>query len=75
MSNSFVTPWTVTRQTSLSLGFPGKNTGVSYHFLLQGIFLTQRLSPGLLHWQVDSLALTHQGSPFPHFTDEETKAQ
>ena len=27
---------------------PGKNTGVGCHFLLQGIFLTQGLSPGLL---------------------------
>ena len=29
--------------------FPGKNTGVGCHFLLQGIFLTQELNPGLLH--------------------------
>ena len=29
------------------------------HFLLQGIFLTQGLSPHLLHWQVDSLPLCH----------------
>ena len=29
--------------------FPGKSTGVSCHFLLQGIFLTQGLNPGLLH--------------------------
>ena len=27
---------------------PGKNTGVGRHFLLQGIFLTQELNPGLL---------------------------
>ena len=27
--------------------FPGKNTGVDCHFLLQGIFLTQALSPHL----------------------------
>ena len=27
---------------------PGKNTGVSCHFLLQGIFLTQESNPGLL---------------------------
>ena len=37
--------------------FPGKNTGVSCHFILQGIFLTQVLNPLLLlgrwilyHW-------------------------
>ena len=29
--------------------FPSKNTGVGCHFLLQEIFLTQRLNPGLLH--------------------------
>ena len=28
---------------------PGKNTGVGCHALLQGIFLTQGLNPGLLH--------------------------
>ena len=30
-------------------GFPGKNTGMSCHFLLQGIFPTQGLNPGFLH--------------------------
>ena len=28
---------------------PGKNTGVGWHFLLLGIFLTQGSNPGLLH--------------------------
>ena len=42
---------------------PGKNTGVGCNFLLQGIFLTQGSSLSLLHWQVDSLPLSHQGSP------------
>ena len=32
-------------------------------FFLQGIFLTQGLNPHLLHWQADSLPLSHQGSP------------
>ena len=39
----------------------GKNTGVGCHFLLQGLFLTQRLNPCLLHWQADSLPLRHRG--------------
>ena len=46
--------------------FPGKNTGVGCHFLLQGIFPTQRSNPRLLHWQADSLqnsSQSHQGSP------------
>ena len=46
--------------------FPGKNTGVARHFLLQGIFPAQGLNPHLLrllHWQVGSLSLHHLGSP------------
>ena len=43
--------------------FPGKNTGVGCHFLLQGIFLTWALNPCLLHWQLNSLPLSHQRSP------------
>ena len=43
--------------------FLGKHTGVDCHFLLQGILLIQGLNPCLLHWQVDSLSLSHQGSP------------
>jgi len=45
--------------------FPGKNIGVSCHFLPQGIFPTQGSNLcllGLLHWQVDSLPLSHLGS-------------
>ena len=41
----------------------GKNTGVGCHSLLQGIFLTQGLNQHLLHWQANSLPLSHQGSP------------
>ena len=29
---------------------PDQNTGVDYHFLLQGIFPTQGSNLGLLHW-------------------------
>ena len=43
--------------------FPGKDTGVSCLFLLQEVFMTQRLNPCLLHWQVGSLLLCHLGSP------------
>ena len=42
--------------------FPDKNARVGCHFLLQGIFLTQGLNPHLLHWQADSLPLSHLGS-------------
>ena len=37
--------------------FPGRNTGGSCHFLLQGIFPTQGSNTHLLHWQTDSLPL------------------
>ena len=43
--------------------FPGKNTGVGCHILLQGIFLTQEWNPCLLRWQADSLPLYHLGRP------------
>ena len=42
---------------------PGKNTGVDCHFLLQGIFPIQGLNWHLLHWQVNSLPLSHLGRP------------
>ena len=63
MSDSFVTPWTVAHQPALSMGFPRQDTGVGWHFLLQGIFLTQGLNLCLLHWQGDSLPLNHLGNP------------
>ena len=50
---SFLCPWDL----------PDKNTGVGCHFLLQGIFLTKGSNPCLLHWQADSLSLSHLGSP------------
>ena len=40
---------------------PGKNTGVSYHALLQGIFPTQGLNPGFLHCRWILYHLSHQG--------------
>ena len=43
----------VAHQAPLSMGSPGKNTGVGCHALLQGIFLTQGSNLRLLrllHW-------------------------
>ena len=37
----FATPWTVVYQLLCPWDFPGKNTGLGCHFLLQGIFLIQ----------------------------------
>ena len=41
--------------------FPGKNTVMGCHFLLQGIFLTQGLNPGLLHCRQILYHLSQQG--------------
>ena len=43
--------------------FSGKNTGVGCHFFLQGIFPDLGLNLSLLHWQVDPLPWSPQGSP------------
>ena len=45
---------------------PDKNTGVGCHALLQGIFPTQGLNPGLLHCRQILYHLSHQGSPHTH---------
>ena len=37
---------------------------VCCHFFLQGIFLIQGSNLCFLHWQADSLPLSHQGSPY-----------
>ena len=43
--------------------FPGKNTEMGYHVLLQGISPTQGLNSGLPHWRQILYHLSHQGSP------------
>ena len=45
------------------MGFSRQEYQSGLPFLLQGIFLTQGLNPHLLLWQVDSLLLSHLGSP------------
>ena len=46
-----------------ALDSPNKNTGVACHALLQGIFPIQGSNPCLLHWNTDSLPLSHLESP------------
>ena len=62
----FVTPWTVASGLFCPWNFPGKNTKVGCHFILQGIFLTQGQNPHLLHfldcrWIL--YLLSHWGGP------------
>ena len=59
----FVTPWTVHAKFICPWDFPGKNTGVGCHSLLQGIFSTQGSSPGLLHCRQMLYHLSYWGSP------------
>ena len=66
ISDSFVTPWTVVPRLLCPWDFPGKNTGVGCNFLLQGIFPTQGLNPGLLscrqilyHWATREAQFTY----------------
>ena len=40
---------------------PGKNTGVGCHSLVQEIFATQGLNPGLLHCTEFPCSLNHKG--------------
>ena len=42
--------------------YPGKNTGAGCHALLQGIFPTQGLNPGIPHCKLILYCLSHQGS-------------
>ena len=61
-----VAPWTVVHQAFLLMEFSRQAYWSWCHFLLQGIFLTQRSNPHLLcllHWQADSLPLMLPGKP------------
>ena len=50
--------------------FPGQNTGVGSLFLLQVIFPTQGLNPGLPHYQWILCQLSHKGSPYAEYRVE-----
>ena len=69
VAQSFMTlcdPMDRTRQAPLSMGF-SRQESWSGHALLQGIFLTPGLNPGLLcllHWHVGSLPAGPPGKPW-----------
>ena len=48
--------------SSLHGDYPGKNTGAGCHALLQGIFSTQGLNPGIPHCRLILYCWSHQGS-------------
>ena len=61
-SNS-VTPWAIAHPAPLSMEFSRQECWSGLPFLLQEIFPDQGSKLHLLHWKVDSLPLSHQGSP------------
>ena len=60
----FATLWTVATRLLCPWDFPGKNTGMGCHFLLQGIFLTQGLNSGFPHCRQTLYPLSHQKIPW-----------
>ena len=59
----FSTPWTAARQASLSMAFPKQEHWPGLPCPPPAELPDQGSNRRLLHWQVDSLPLTHQGSP------------
>ena len=52
-------------QASLSVwDFPSKNTRVGCHFFSRRSSWPRDTNPCILHWQVDSLSLSHERSPY-----------
>ena len=58
-----MTLWSVAGRLLCPWDFSGKNTEVGCLCLLQGIFPTQRLNPGLLPCRQILYYLSHRGSP------------
>ena len=62
LSNS-VTPWTAACHPPLSMEFSRQEYWSGLPFPTPGDLPTQGLNLRLLHWQADSLSLSHLGSP------------
>ena len=66
MPNSLQPPWTVARQAPLSMGFPMDNDISQWsglQFPTPGDLPNSGINLRRLHWQANSLPLSHQGSP------------
>ena len=66
LPNPGIEPWSPALQVDSLPAEPQgkpKNTGVGCHSLLQGIFPTQGLNPGLLHFRWILYQLSNKGSP------------
>ena len=60
---TFATSGMVACQVPLSMGFSRQEYWSGLQFPSPGIFPDQGSDPHLLHWQMDSLPMSHQGSP------------
>ena len=67
MSDSFLIPWTVAHQALM--GFPGQESWSGLPLPSPGHLSSPGSNLGLLHWEVDSLPLRQQGSPWPWHTN------
>ena len=64
MSNSFVTPWTVTYQAPLSVGFPSQEYWSGLPFLFPGDIPGPGIELGPPALQADSLPTEPPGKPY-----------
>ena len=64
----FATPWTVAHPAPLFMGFPRQEYWSGLPFPPPGTLPTQGSYPCLLHWQADSLLLSHLGRLRPFQT-------
>ena len=62
VSRLFATPWTVAHQAPLSVGFSRQEDQGGLPCPPPGDLPDPGIKPCLLHWQADSLPLSHQGS-------------
>ena len=69
------TPQTAALQAPLSVGFSRQGYRSGLPFPSPGDLLTQGSNLRLLHWQVDSLPLSHLGSPRGSSTSRENDSQ
>ena len=63
----FVTPWTVACQAPLSMGFPRQEYWRGLPFPPPGNLPDPGINSRLLHWQADSLPLSHLGNPLKSY--------
>ena len=59
----FATLWTVAHHAPLSLGLPRQEYWSGWPSSTPGDLPDPRIEPALLHWQADSLPLSHLGNP------------